>query len=406
MCEVYCSKLQLIPYNEEDYSLISSAMKDERKYRNKVMSLLASTYFSVNQDIENNEAFRGCIAYKNPIIQSFANPLLDKKLLNYELVNDLRVSHYHGLKEGTRSIPSYSKDNRLLVQGDCIKFSNKYGESIKTEYLSKDFEVILLLDKPFCPKKYFKVVFGNPKTSRNIRKTVMDVILGKKQRSMCSFFSIDKGDLFLNLCVNKVPVNINIDSNICVGVDVGVSVPAVCALNNNEYSRCFVGDFKSIDAYRKRMQYEKKRAMNQISGSKGGHGKRRKFEHLDNTDYKSKYFIKTLNHKMSRQIVNFAVEHNAGIIKMEDLHISRDEGYANQLFLVWEYRELQEFIEYKAKEKGIGVLYVPPYNTSITCSRCGNIDKSQRVSQKKFKCNKCGFSANADFNAARNIANA
>ena len=46
---------------------------------------------------------------------------------------------------------------------------------------------------------------------------------------------------------------------------------------------------------------------------------------------------------------------------------------------------------------------VPPKNTSRKCSSCGFVDKGNRTAQAKFKCLSCGFSLNADFNAAINI---
>ncbi len=45
----------------------------------------------------------------------------------------------------------------------------------------------------------------------------------------------------------------------------------------------------------------------------------------------------------------------------------------------------------------------PPHYTSQECSRCGGRDKKNRTSQSKFTCLSCGFSMNADINAANNI---
>ena len=42
--------------------------------------------------------------------------------------------------------------------------------------------------------------------------------------------------------------------------------------------------------------------------------------------------------------------------------------------------------------------------TSQRCSACGYVDSESRESQARFACTACGFAANADVNAARNIA--
>jgi putative transposase len=47
---------------------------------------------------------------------------------------------------------------------------------------------------------------------------------------------------------------------------------------------------------------------------------------------------------------------------------------------------------------------VPPVYTSQRCSACGHVAKESRESQGVFRCVACGFTCNADVNAARNIA--
>ncbi|MEH0422908.1 RNA-guided endonuclease InsQ/TnpB family protein [Streptomyces sp. B21-083] len=47
---------------------------------------------------------------------------------------------------------------------------------------------------------------------------------------------------------------------------------------------------------------------------------------------------------------------------------------------------------------------VPAPYTSLRCSACGWIDKNSRKSQAEFQCSSCGFTCNADTNAAGNVA--
>lgn len=46
---------------------------------------------------------------------------------------------------------------------------------------------------------------------------------------------------------------------------------------------------------------------------------------------------------------------------------------------------------------------IDPRNTSRTCHSCGIIDKTSRKSQAAFSCTSCGYTASADYVAARNI---
>lgn len=51
---------------------------------------------------------------------------------------------------------------------------------------------------------------------------------------------------------------------------------------------------------------------------------------------------------------------------------------------------------------GVSVALIRPAYTSITCSRCGWVEKRQRQ-KEMFRCWHCGCTQNADFNAALNI---
>jgi transposase len=67
----------------------------------------------------------------------------------------------------------------------------------------------------------------------------------------------------------------------------------------------------------------------------------------------------------------------------------------------WAWRQLQSFVEYKAKAAGIAVEYVNPAYTSQTCSCCGALGKR---SKHRFECAHCGLRAHSDLNASRNLA--
>lgn len=56
-----------------------------------------------------------------------------------------------------------------------------------------------------------------------------------------------------------------------------------------------------------------------------------------------------------------------------------------------------------ARQNGCQVVKVPAAFTSQTCSRCRAVDPASRESQARFRCTACGYSENADLNAASNI---
>lgn len=118
-------------------------------------------------------------------------------------------------------------------------------------------------------------------------------------------------------------------------------------------------------------------------------------------------FQRDVNHCISKKIVGNM--ERGSVIVLEDLKGIRKAGKNRSKSLRsdlnrWAFYQLDLFINYKAAENGIRVEYVDPAYTSQKCSRCTYTSKKNRR-RSEFLCRSCGFSLNADLNAARNIRN-
>lgn len=65
--------------------------------------------------------------------------------------------------------------------------------------------------------------------------------------------------------------------------------------------------------------------------------------------------------------------------------------------------DLHTKLKQKAEERDVTIIEVDPKDTSKTCSRCGNVKHEFSLSEKKYRCEKCGLYLDRDINAARNI---
>ncbi|WP_446663361.1 RNA-guided endonuclease TnpB family protein, partial [Geobacillus sp. CCR] len=123
---------------------------------------------------------------------------------------------------------------------------------------------------------------------------------------------------------------------------------------------------------------------------------------------KESRWMKDQNHKISRQIVNFALANGVGVIRMEELTGIRKRATsakeAGRSLHSWAFHQLQMMIAYKAEMAGIRVEWVKPTYTSQTC-KCGHREKGNR-NGIHFQCKKCGYTLHADLNGAINIAKA
>ena len=108
------------------------------------------------------------------------------------------------------------------------------------------------------------------------------------------------------------------------------------------------------------------------------------------------------NHKVSKQIVN---DFSGNKIVMENLKGIRKQNRGKQMnywISNWSFYQLQQFIQYKAEQKGIQVIKVDPHYTSQLCHKCGHLGVRSKGS---FACSPCGLSSySADLNAGRNLA--
>src|SRR5882762_1065265 len=67
--------------------------------------------------------------------------------------------------------------------------------------------------------------------------------------------------------------------------------------------------------------------------------------------------------------------------------------------------ELRRQIEYKTGWAGSTVHLADRwYPSSTTCSACGVVKATLRLSERTFRCDKCDFVLDRDLNAARNLA--
>jgi len=70
---------------------------------------------------------------------------------------------------------------------------------------------------------------------------------------------------------------------------------------------------------------------------------------------------------------------------------------------LWPFRQLQSYVEYKARWAGVPLEYVSAAYTSKTCHICGYINRSLKLTDRSWLCPQCGAMLDRDLNAAINI---
>jgi putative transposase len=119
---------------------------------------------------------------------------------------------------------------------------------------------------------------------------------------------------------------------------------------------------------------------------------------------KHRAVVRDMEHKVSRAIVNVAIERQANTIAMGDIRDIGDEvdlgKQTNQTISGWNHGQIQKLVEYKAEAEGISVRLVDEKYTSQTCPQCGNRHKPKG---RTYRCPACGFRGHRDIVGQTNI---
>lgn len=176
-----------------------------------------------------------------------------------------------------------------------------------------------------------------------------------------------------------------------LGVDLGI-VSLATDSDGNTYSG------KAVEKVRRRHHRNRKRLQR-----KRTKGARKRLKKLAGREAR---FRRHTNHCIAKAIVATAKDTERGIA-VEDLTGIRERTTVRAKQRArhsgWAFFQLRAFVEYKARLTGVFVVAVDPRNTSRTCSQCGHCEKANRRDQATFECRHCGYSTNADFNAALNL---
>lgn len=211
-----------------------------------------------------------------------------------------------------------------------------------------------------------------------------------KSGKVCTADLVERhGRFFLQVVIESDAPTVAPDPHV-VGIDLGLCHPAVTS------EKRFLGkrSWKELEA---RIFRQKRRCQ----GKRTKSAKRR----LKILSGQQARFRRDCDHVLSKQIVSSVKP--GGTVVLENLTDIRKGKKAtkkfNRRFHGWSFVQLKEFVGYKAEAVGVRAELIDPRHTSQTCSSCGHQHRSNRRSQSLFKCRSCGFTLNADLNAARNI---
>jgi len=300
------------------------------------------------------------------------------------------------IKHGRMSLPTYKKGYPIPFQTKAMRL-NAEGDEIILNWFEKS---------------SFKLYFGRDRSNNKvIVERVLDGTYKACDSKIMVSYKMNKPDKIFLLLVVKMPKRQrNLDENKALGVNLGIINPVFCSVEGKKHGKP-IGTIDEFMRVRTQMQARLKNLQENMRYRNGGKGRKKKTKAIDQFKDKERNFVKNYNHNLSRAVIDYAIQQECGVIKMELLEgFGKDvDKFKERLFLRnWSYFELHNFIQYKAKHEGIKVLFVDPFKISQTCCECGEegeLSKDFRhFTCKNKKCKKHGVKAYSDYNASQNNA--
>lgn len=342
-------------------------------------------------------------------------------LSQYKLRSVMAKSKWMQVLKGQAHLPSFKLTMPIPIR--CDKDSQPKLE--RTEAGNME------LDLAICLKPYPRVVLATHRIGDSAIAILNRLLDNPDQledgyRQRCFEVRFNERDRRWYLYVTydfPAKQDAKLNPDVIVGVDVGWDCPLFVALNNG-HARLGHREFGTAGARIRSLQRQtiaRRRSMQNggrigfSSFSRSGHGRKRKLLPISKLHGRIDDAYSTLNHQMSADVVRFARNHGAGTIRLEDLSGLQKALTGTFIGQRWRYRQLQRDIQYKAAREGIVVEMVNPARTSQRCSECGWIhaefDGKFRMEYRRrhkkaarFECPNCEYKADADYNAARNLA--
>jgi len=343
-------KIKLNNSNKDKIALLESLFADLEKVSKEYLELRLEEI-----KLSEYKPFKEHYAYFRSIYTNVNSGILQYRLRNVDKTIKSFISRCKKKKKIVKFPDNIKSD--IPLRNDMFHF--EYNKD------SKSFDGWLKVLRKYFPIKLCKYHINCLKDATKICDS--------------SIIKDHKGNLCLRLCFKTKPQN-NTGTN-SLGIDLGIVKPIVCS-DGKQF-----GNGKLIK--HKKLEFGKKRSKNQS-----------KSEEIYN---KQSNWTNDLNHKLSRQLVNYCVSNEINVLSLEALKGSHLANKKHRKYS-WAFKDLLEKVTYKAENEGLQVISVNPAYTSQTCSCCGLKEKSNRKTQDLYFC-KCGSRMNADVNAAKNILN-
>ena len=261
-----------------------------------------------------------------------------------------------------------------------------------------------------CDRFYFD---GNTiqieKIGRIKYKSDFEFPQGRKYKFSNVRISFINGKYMLSFgmeCENQAP---ELTNNV-MGIDLGIKDLAVVACGDKQLVFHNINKSKQVRELKRKMKHIQRTVSRKYEASKARTGRYEKTRNIDREENRLRKLyarLTNIRHNYLHQTTAALIAMLPCMVVMEDLNVTGmmknkhlSKAIAEQCF----YEFIRQ-MQYKCKWNGIRFVQADRfYPSSKTCSCCGTIKRSLKLSERTYVCPDCGFTIDRDLNAAINLS--
>ena len=205
-----------------------------------------------------------------------------------------------------------------------------------------------------------------------------------------------------------IVVSLNCDNQVfqltndVIGIDLGIKNLATCSCNGKKFIYGNIGHSKRM----KRLKSKEKKLRFILIRKYRFSKETKNVQKYERLYRKTCAKIANIRHNHIHQVTHDIVARNPKRIVMENIevkHLLKNPVLKESILDASFYRFIFT-LRYKSCSRGIDFVQVDRfYPSTKTCSNCGNIGETLKVSDRIFKCPVCGAVIDRDYNAALNL---
>lgn len=218
----------------------------------------------------------------------------------------------------------------------------------------------------------------------------------EKYPKLCTGVTLNKrdGEWRATLVVERKGEKPKANRNV-IGVDIGMTHIAVTS-DDKQYGA--ISDELARRVEKKTTKFARKQKLNVCLKHKG-------LPTVSLTDHKAEAFARNeIGRALNQLVDNFPEGSPAAIERLNVKDMRFKSRQMNRRLRASQLGYIRDKLRFKFDERGVRYRSVQPAYSSQQCSHCGYVSSLNRRTQAEFICRHCGFSCNADVNAALVIA--